>query len=501
MNESWAQQRSLIFNTSGGALYLQLSRYIAERINSGHLAVGSSLPSERTLARELSVSRTTIKNAYAVLADMHLIQTVEGSGTFVYMRGRPDFPLSGDRPRPKTTSLKSVQAGTFLKDIMHRTTLGAEYAFHIGMPDLALVPVDEFNVVLQDLFFNQTLKALAHSPTEGVGALRRAIAHKLLPRRGIVNASPENVMVLTGSMQGLDLIAKLLLEPGDTVIVENPTFPGAIQTFQSHGARVVGVRIDEHGLDTEELRELVLLHKPKLLYTQPVLQNPTGVSLSEARRQELIDMCTEMSIVIVEDDAYGYFSDQRSLAAEFSGDSPEFTSPVIHLGTFSKILSPGLRVGYVYADTKTLRDLSHFKQIADLHTSTVSQLIVEGWILSSDLSSHLENCRRTYQQRIDSALIELKNCSLIEPHHAPQNGFYLFLDIDEKVNVSVLEARCAEYGVTFATGSAFYVNHHNDNTIRLSIASLGIPTILIGVKRLVQIAEHIFAEQSRRPRL
>lgn len=484
-----------IHRTHEDPLYIQLVRRIREAIESGHLHVGERLPSERSLATKLGLSRQTVQTAYAELTSLGYLTGVPGSGTFVARRRIAPSPNNGvpSRVNPLQRVLsrrKSLAAGTFLKDLMRSTGEAPEYNFEVGMPDPNLLPLQEFELVIRDLFSNRSRQALSHSPSEGVWSLRQAIAGSLLPLRGLTDVEPDNVMIVTGSMQGLDLVSKLFVEPGDTVLLENPTFPGAVQTFRALGAELVSVPVDEHGMQVDELEQLLQRRRPKLIYTQPVLQNPTGATLISSRREQLLALASEYGIPILEDDAYGLLAEKRALGdSSLPLKAQDEHGVVIYLSTLSKLISPGLRVGYLVADSEILRELAHFKQLADLHTSTISQLLVEGWLSIGDVRSHIERCRETYSERIATALAELQKTTALTPFLEPFSGFYVFLRLPVGINAAVVESESTNRGVALARGGPFSPDGGFDDHMRLCVATMESPTIRNGIQRLARLLE------------
>lgn len=478
-------------------LYLQLVQSLREAIDAGHLHVGERLPSERRLARQFGLSRTTVQSAYAELTALGLLKSVPGSGTFVARRPLSAVPKGTGPLQRVMAKRKSLAAGTFLEDLMRSTSTPPEYNFDVGMPDPQLLPLHEFELVILDLFSNRSRQALSHSPSEGILSLRQAIASSLLPMRGLTGVQPDNIMIVTGSMQGLDLVAKLFVEPGDAVVLENLTFPGAIQTFRAAGAEVLSVPVDKDGMQVDALEQLLQRRRPKLIYTQPVLQNPTGAALVPARRRQLLALATEYGIPVLEDDAYGL------LAAEAPGLLPLKTEDehgvVIYLSTFSKVVSPGLRVGYLVADAGIIRELARFKQLADLHTSTISQLLVEGWLATGSVRAHVQRCRDVYAKRIRTALSMLEGTCALQPFLKPIGGFYVFLRLPVGLRAAAVESKSFARGIAFARGGPFSTDGSFDDHIRLCVATVEGPTISNGIQRLLRLLEEMDANHPMQP--
>jgi 2-aminoadipate transaminase len=473
----------------GEPVYRRLVAALRRSIEDGALPLGARLPSERRLSSALGLSRTTVQTAYRELEALGYVESRRGSGTYVC--GRPEWP---SQPRasaiPKHTFARRAKAAgnTFLLDLMHAASTLHRYAFETGMPDPRLMPVRAFHAIIEDLFSQRSAEWVSYSPTQGVPQLRQALTHTLLPLRGLHGVRPEEVLITTGSLQGLDLVSKLFLEPGDTVLVEEPSFPGATQIFRSFGAELVGVPVDEEGLVVDHLQEVLARVKPKLLYVQPTLQNPTGAVLSARRRARLLDVASRWRTPIVEDDAYGLLLGQDAPPALKARDEEGL---VIYLGTVSKILSPGLRVGYLVADEGLVRALSHVKQLTDLHTSTVSQFLVEGWLTTADVRGHLRTCQRVYGERLRLALDCLRRHPLIEPYIEPQGGIYVFGRILTGIQAARLRVESAERGVIFAPGDAFAVAGGLQDCLRLCVGASDLAALRVGLGRLLRLVEEL----------
>lgn len=475
----------------GEPLYRRLVGALRLKVEDGALPIGSRLPSERTLAKMLGISRTTVQSAYRELESLGYLQPRRGSGTFV--RGRPEWPspVAAGRSGWPRWRRQSPGDNSFLLDLMQAASERHRYGFETGVPDPKLMPVRAFKTIIEDLFSQQSPEWVSYSPTPGIPQLRHALTQTLLPLRGLNGVRPEEVLVLTGSMQGLDLIGKAWLGPGDTVLVENPTFPGAIQIFRSFGARLVGVPMDRHGVVVEALVELLEHARPKLLYVQPTLQNPTGAILAARRRAALLEAATRADVLVVEDDAYGLLVHKDAPPPLKALDEQ---GRVLYLSTVSKIVSPGLRLGYLVAEERLVRELAYVKQLTDLHTSTVSQFLVEGWLSTGDVHGHIKTCRDVYRQRLAQALTVLSARPTLRPWLEPEDGFYIFCRLPAGLTAARLRAESVHRGVIYASGDAFSVDGGLADHLRLCVSSCDGPTIQAGLERLQRLAEALAAE-------
>jgi len=289
-------------------------------------------------------------------------------------------------------------------------------------------------------------------------------------------------------MQALDLVAKLFVEPGDAVVVEKPTFPGILSRFRAQGARLIPLPIDQDGLDVDKLASVMARETPRLIVVQPSGHNPTGTNLSIERRARLLALARQYNVPVIEDDAAGFFADDAGLRA-LRGDGDDI---VIHVGSFSKLIAPGLRVGYLAGPANIIRLLTSVKQMADLHTSPIQQLLLEGWLLSYDVARHVATARRTYQGRLAAALQDLRFGPL-KAVSFPRSGLYVFCRIEGGVPAGLLQQRSAEHGVVFAPGDAFSPDGDLGDHLRLCVSGLPVPSIHAGLRRLTHLLEEMTA--------
>jgi DNA-binding transcriptional MocR family regulator len=290
-------------------------------------------------------------------------------------------------------------------------------------------------------------------------------------------------MVLSGSQQGIDLAARILLDPGDIAVVEEPTFFPAIQAFKTTGARVMGIPVDESGMNIDLLEQLLQRYRPKLIYTVPTFHNPTGTTMPLERRKRLVDLAVRYRALILEDDAYGdlcYEGVQPPLLK--SMDNGGY---VIYLGTFSKSVYSGLRLGWMTAHKKIIKRCSAVKQIMDLHSSSLSQWIIERFVTSGDFDAHIVKTCGEYRLRRDAMASALKKYAPAGMSwNLPKGGYYFWCRLPEGVSASGLIARAAEYKVVFVPGNPFFASEQGDNYIRLNFTFAPLKEIPEGIKRL-----------------
>jgi 2-aminoadipate transaminase len=325
-------------------------------------------------------------------------------------------------------------------------------------------------------------RTLQYSTTEGDPALRRQIAARLTAR-GLAT-EPDEVLVTSGSQQALTLVAAVTIEPGDRVLVEEPAYLAAIQTFKMAGAEVVPVPCDEDGLDPEAAAALAARHGARLLYTVPTFQNPTGRTLPLARREALVDLAARSGLWIVEDDPYGELR-YRGAPMPSMASLPGADGRVLAISTLSKVAAPGLRIGWVRTPPALRGPLVVAKQAADLHSSTIDQAAAARWLASIDLDAHVANLRHVYGERRDALVDGL--AAALPPgstHNRPDGGLFVWARLPDGWDAEALLARALERDVAFVPGAPFFAGVADSATLRLSFSAHPPGEIAEGLARL-----------------
>ena len=381
-----------------------------------------------------------------------------------------------------------------IRELLKVTENPAIISFAGGLPAPDVFPIERFQQACTTVLANQGRKALQYSTTEGYPPLREMIAHHAA-RYG-VKARPENVLITSGSQQALDLIGKLLINPGDRVLVEAPTYLGALQAFTVYGADYVAVPSDGDGLRTHELEGALRLG-PKFMYVLPNFQNPGGTTLSAGRRQELVLMSERYGIPIVEDDPYGqlryegeHLSPLMALDRHNVGDDEDYRrGNVIYLSTFSKTLAPGLRIGWIIAPPDVIAKLVQIKQGADLHTSTFTQMVAYEVARDHFLDEHIKLIRKVYGERRNvmmDALEEFFPPEVTWTH--PQGGLFLWVNLPEGMDSGALFEAALKENVAFVPGDSFYCGNgfakEGRRHFRLNFSNAQPEQIREGVRRL-----------------
>ncbi len=466
-------------------LYRQLEETLAAAIRDGRLVPGDRLPSERALADQLGVSRTTTVTAYRELESRGLVRGSTGRGTYVCAMTPGSDASFAWQGKVATAALRTVDPT--LRSLVEGQN-GEIISFAGGMPALDLFPVRAFQSRLNRVIEHGFLEALGLGPTEGQPALRLALAERHA-------VPPEQVMILAGSQQGLDLVARCLVEPNDVVIVDRPTYLGAIQVFRAAGARMVGW--DARRADLDELEDLFQRYRPKLLYTNPTFHNPSGRTLSLETRRELLQLAARYRTAILEDDPYSPLHlGQKPPPSLHALDTQGL---VIYQSTFSKTLAAGLRVSWIVAPEAIVEQIALVRQRADLFGGGAYQLVLAGMLTDGSYDRHIATLRGEHRRRLDVMTAALKQEL---PHgvvtwHTVEGGLYLWLHAQRHLDARVLAQQAATRGVEVISGDHFYADAGGRQEFRLCFTRNPPPVIAAGVSRLAKAVRAVEAMGSR----
>jgi 2-aminoadipate transaminase len=360
-----------------------------------------------------------------------------------------------------------------------KTTAGGSYiSFASGLPDPMLYPAATLREIAADVLANDAPAALQYGPAEGHPPLREMVA-QLLRDRGLP-ATAEHVLITNGSQQALDLAARLLLDPGDRVLVEGPSYLAALQIFDSCEAEYGVVGMCEEGMVVEEARTALGARPARLIFTLPNFQNPTGITMSGRSRQALAELAAERGVALLEDDAY---HDLRYEGEALPPVAALAENPrAVYTGTFSKTIAPGLRVGYLYAAPALVARLAQLKQLTDLHSGSLTQRIALEFCRRGQLEPQLELLRNTYRRRRDTMLAALAEQLAGVAHWTrPAGGMFLFLTLPEGMDAARLLPRAMERGVVYVPGGSFFAAGGGENTLRLNFVSAAEEAIRRGI--------------------
>jgi len=366
-------------------------------------------------------------------------------------------------------------------------------SFAGGFPDSAMFDVDGIQAAVNQALAEEAGAALQYGATEGYQPLREQLS-QFMASKGAQGVAPENLIVTTGSQQALDLLGKTLISPGDKVIVEGPTFLATIQCFRLYGAQLISAPIDGNGVKTDELEKLIAEHQPKFVYLIPTFGNPSGAMLSLERRKKVLELAVKHQTLVVEDDPYGdlYFGEAPPPSLlNLSATVPGSRELLVHCGSLSKVLSPGLRVGWMIAPTDLLAKATMCKQFSDAHTSTFAQATAAQYLKAGRMPATLAHVRKVYAERAQAMGDALRSDlgDAIE-FVQPQGGLFVWARLTgaggKVADGNVFAKRAIDKGVAFVPGTPFFCAHPDSATLRLSFATADVAKIREGVARLAQ---------------
>ena len=355
-------------------------------------------------------------------------------------------------------------------------------SFAGGHPDEALFDTEGINASFTRVLQTNGGRALQYGITEGEPEMREAAAQRV--RAAGVDAASSQVMITSGSQQGISLLAQTLFNPGDVLLCENPTFMSALQAFGMFGVQFVAVDTDAGGLVPEALAAAIAQYKPKALYTIPTFQNPTGITMPVSRRQQIADILAAADMWLIEDDPYSELRFTTEEPLPICSD-PRLADRSLYLGTLSKVLSPGLRVGWIKGPEEILERVTVTKQGSVIQTSTLDQLAAADYLANNDLAAKLDVVRATYGERMRTMVNALKEVlpagSALQE---PAGGMFIWARLPEGYNTSELVYQAIDAGVIFVPGAPFYMDSPDYRTMRFSFVSVPPEVIEEGVRRL-----------------
>jgi DNA-binding transcriptional MocR family regulator len=367
-----------------------------------------------------------------------------------------------------------------------------------GLPAPELFPVEDLIAITERVLREAGAQALQYSPTEGSAPLRAQIAARMNARWG-TRLSAENVLVTTGSQQGLDLIGKLFLDEGDEVLCESPTYIGAISAWNAFRPVWVEVPTDDEGMDLAALEERIAgCRRAKFIYVIPNFQNPSGRTWSLARRRGLLEVARRHDLVVLEDNPYGElrFEGEHVPALQALDD----TGRVIGLGTFSKVFCPGLRLGWITAEPRFLGKLVVIKQGADLHSSTLNQMQTSEYLRSVDFDARVGRIIEVYRERRDAMIGALEREMPAGTRFTrPAGGLFLWVELPGGVDARALLRRALEHRVAFVPGGSFYPNGGHEDTLRLNFSNMPPERIAEGIRRIAAATRELLAARDEAP--
>jgi 2-aminoadipate transaminase len=382
-----------------------------------------------------------------------------------------------------------VMRSSAMRDLMALTERRDIISLAGGLPDTSSFPAESFAAIMSRVAVDSCARSLQYGPTEGLTVLKSCIAEVMVEEGTQIDA--EDVLVTTGGQQVIDLVCKTLIDPGDVIIAEAPTYPGAVPTFCSYQAEVIQIDGDDDGMRIDEL-ELTLERlaregrRPKFIYTVPTFQNPSGTTMSLPRRRRLVEVIRERELLVLEDNPYGLLRYEGDpLPTLYSLDGGDY---VIYLGTFSKILSPGVRLGWSVGPRPVLEKMNVGKQAADLCSSSLTQLFVAAYFDSGRWQDYVHSLKEIYRRRRDVMLDSLAECLGRECSWThPQGGLFIWATLPSYIDTTDLLARALDQHVAFVPGRAAFLDGRGASSMRLNFSGVGEADIREGVRRIGEV--------------
>jgi 2-aminoadipate transaminase len=496
-------------------LYVQLRDQLRALVYAGHLRSGDRIPASRELASNLGVHRTTVANAYAELESEGLIQGYVGRGTFI---SAPETKQFTPVPRPNGNGNGQNHGGALRWEALFADERSDEglsrllpvvppgtIAFTKASPSGELFPVEEFRRCSNTVLRAEGRRILEIGSTDGYQPLKRALID-LFGSEGLAVRN-EQLLITDGCQQGIDLICKAFLRPGDAVALENPVYPGAIAIFAGARARLLAVGVEANGertghggLDVDALETVLLQNRVKLVFLTPDFHNPTGTTLPVGQRRRILEIAARHQVPVVEDQIYGRL--------RFSGVTVpslralDRSGNVIQIDSFSKSAFPGLRVGWCIGPEAVIERLRLLKQSTDLHTDQLGQAAMAEFLRRGYLARHVTKMNKIYRSKVETMLEALEaHMPQGSSWTRPEGGVSLWVTLPKGIDAAELLIHLRERGVIFVPGRYFYFQQPQPNTLRLSFAALDEKEITRGVQLLGDELKTEFRKRQRGGRL
>ncbi|HEV3390602.1 MAG TPA: PLP-dependent aminotransferase family protein [Solirubrobacteraceae bacterium] len=381
-----------------------------------------------------------------------------------------------------------VMKSSAMRDLMALTERDDVISLAGGLPDTSTFPADSYASLMSTVAAGSCARALQYGPTEGLSVVKRCIVD-VMAAEGM-EVDEDELLVTTGGQQVIDLVCKTLVDPGDVVVCEAPTYPGAVPTFSSYQANVVQITMDREGMRTDELKSTLddlerAGHRPKFIYTVPNFHNPAGVTLSLERRHELVRIASERELLVLEDNPYGLLRYEGEPLPTLRSLDDEF---IIYASTFSKILSPGVRLGWTAAPAPVLAKMNLGKQASDLCSSSISQYFVSAYFDSGPWEDYVRSLIDIYRRRRDVLLDALAEHFPREAEWThPEGGLFIWATLPDYIDTTDLLARALQEHVAFVPGRAAYVDGRGGSSMRLNFSGVGVDDIREGLRRLGEV--------------
>jgi len=464
-------------------LYIQLFLQLKNLIVEGVFRPNEKLPPIRKLAQQLRVNTITVVNAYKRLESEGLAYSIVGSGTYVASSTRQEQPL---QPRDETEHLKMMEKGQIQ---VKEDTIN--FASTTPTPDL--FPVDSFKALINRVLDRDKGEAFGYQQVQGYQPLRQSICDYL--KNFSIDVLVDDIQVISGAQQGIDIVSKALIEYGDCVFVESPTYRGALEAFKSRGAKIVEIPMQEDGIDIETLKRSLATYNPKFIYIMPNFQNPTGYSYSHEKKLEILKIAREHNTFIVEDDFLSElsFTGGHSLPLK----SLDRRQVVIYIKSFSKIFMPGLRLGFMAVPESLRGRVLAAKHTSDISTSGLIQRTFDLYLRENIWMEHINYMKDKYKKRYEIFLEAVrKSFPKSVRYKAPGGGLHMWFELPPGYSDQELYARCLKRGVLITPGSLFYSEGADTGHFRMSFAAVHSEKIETGVKIVGEVLHEYLGEST-----
>jgi len=471
-------ERVQLDKSSSKHLYIQLYSQLKELIEQKRVKPHTKLPSIRKFAERLGVNNVTIVNAYNLLEEEELVYKKVGSGTYV----APIVELKDDIYLDEEVYID--EDTKFIEEKKRGSKEGKIINFATAAPTPDLFPIKPFKRLLNKVLDRDGGYAFGYQKSQGYLPLRKSISQYIGKYQ--IEASIDEIQIISGAQQGIDILAKTFLDYGDKVFVERPTYPGAISVFKSRRADIREIPIKEGGIDLVLLEEELKKEKPKFLYLMPNFQNPTGYSYSQEKKERILELAEEYDLLIIEDDCLSdlNYGKNKSLALKAMDQDDR----VIYIKSFSKIFMPGLRLAFLIIPKRYFDDILLSKYMSDIFTDGLVQRVLDLYFREELWEEQINKLKETYQKRYE-AMINALNKYL--PQEAkfitPQGGLNFWLQLPQGLTAKKLYDKAFAAGVNIAPGTVFYYTQPQEDKVRLSIAAVTEEEIKEGIKRLGKI--------------
>ena len=485
-------------------VYRQLGEYLRGLIAADRLPRGTKLPATRELASSLGLSRNTVTQAYEELIADGVLSAHVGQGTFVAApRTNGAREPAGENAPPHRGFVWSglfalrARALALPASLIMRSDRPVRFDFRGGQVALDALPVGDLRRAFTDAIASQLADIADHQMPLGLLRLRRELARYLVTR-GIA-CDVADVAVVNGAQQAIDLVARVLLDPGDGVVMEDPGYFGARLAFEACQANVIPVRVDDEGLRTDDLARVLRAKRVKLIYTTPAAQSPTGVVMSDLRRRALLGLADEHQVPVLEDD---YDSELRYEGAPIAAlKTLDRAGQVVYVGTFSKVLFPGLRLGYVVAAPPLLEKIALARWNADVTSGVLTQAALAHLLATDGLGRHLKRVRAVYAERLRCMLATLAQVMPTDTHWtSPRGGHSVWVTLPPAVDADLLLQSALDAGIRYTPGDVFCGPGRGERHLALSFANHTPADITAGVTLLGNLMRRQMPGISRRPR-